>query len=71
MQLSMQSPTTPLTGCVGGNIGDFPVLAINLYPKGGALAHFQSQGDSKRHTNILIIGTQKCPMAGALARMSC
>ena len=45
---------------------DFLVLAI---PKGGALAHFQSQGDLKKHTNIVIIATQKCPMAGALARM--
>ena len=33
---------------VGGNIGDFPVLAIDLCPKGGVLAHFQSQGDSKK-----------------------
>ena len=39
-------------GYVGGNIGGFPVLAIDLCPKGGALAHFQSQGDSKKHTNI-------------------
>ena len=31
---------------IGSNIGDFPVLAIDLCPKGGALAHFQShQGD--------------------------
>ena len=58
-------------GYVGGNIGDFPVLAIDLYPKGGALAHFQNQGDSKKHTNVLIIATQKCPMVGALARMNC
>ncbi len=58
-------------GYVGGNIGDFLVLAIDLCPKGGALAHFQSQGDSKKHTNILIIATQKCPMAGTLARMKC
>ena len=58
---------------VGGNIGDFPVIAIDLCPKGGALAHFQSQGDSKKHTNniILIIAAQKCPMVGALARMNC
>ena len=41
-----------LTGYVGGNTGDFPVLAIDLCPKGGALTHFQSQGDSKKHTNI-------------------
>ena len=38
-------------GYVGGNIGDFPVLAIDLCSKGGALAHFQSQGDLKKHTN--------------------
>ena len=38
-------------GYVGGSIGDFPVLAIDLCPKGGALAHFQSQEDSKKHTN--------------------
>ena len=64
---------TPLMGYVGGNIGNFPVLAINNYlcPKGGAIAHFQSQGDSKKHTNILIIATQKCAVAGALTRMNC
>ena len=64
-------PDYPLTGYIEGNIGGFPVLAIDLCPKGGALAHFQSQGDSKKHTIILIIATQKCPMAGALARMNC
>ena len=64
-------PDYPPHGYVGGNIGDCPVLAIDLCPKGGALAHFQSQGNSKKHTNILIIATQKCPMAGALARVNC
>ena len=71
MHLSVQSPTTPLTVYIGGNIGDFPVLAIDLYPKGGALARFQFQGGSKKHTNTLILVTKKCPMAGALARMNC
>ena len=64
----MLIPGQNIAKCVGG---DYPVLVIDLCPKGGALAHFQSQGDSKKHTNILIIAAQKCPMAGALARMNC
>ena len=73
MQLSIRLiPDYPPHGiCIGGNIGDFPALAIDLCPKWGELAHFQSQGDSQKHTNILIIATQKCPMAGALSRMDC
>ena len=66
--LRMLIPGQNIAKCVGG---DFPVLVIDLCPKGGALAHFQSQGDSKKHTNILIIAAQKCPTAEALVRMNC
>ena len=54
------------TGYVG------TILAIDLCPKGGrgALAHFQSQGDSK-DILIILLATQKCPMAGTLAKMNC
>ena len=31
----MYSPTTPLTGYVGSNKGNFSVLAIDLCPRGG------------------------------------
>ena len=39
MQLSMKTPTTPLTGMVQGGVGLLSPLAKNFRPRGGALAH--------------------------------
>ena len=58
--------TPNYTGYVGGNIGDFPVLAIDLCSKGGALAHFRAK---KRL--ISIIYKLLSLKAGALARKNC
>ena len=65
-------PDSPLTGCIGGNIGDFPILAIkiNLFQERG-ISSLSGTGRLKKHTKTLIIATQMCPSAGALARMNC
>ena len=47
------------------------LLNIDLCPKGGALAHFQNQEDSKKHTNVLKLATKKCCKVGAIARIYC
>ena len=39
MQLSMITPTTPLTGRVRDKVGLSTLLGINFCPRGGALGH--------------------------------
>ena len=64
-------PDYPPHGVYRGQHRGFSNISLQILPQERGISSFSGTGRLKKHTNTLIIATQMCPSAGALARMNC